>query len=71
MTEQEAKKKWCPLGQISVIGTAGIQAQMCVASDCMLWRHNGIKDIKIDRGYMEPPDIETVEIGYCGLANKP
>jgi hypothetical protein len=64
MTEEEAKKKWCPMVRIAhenVVAnrTDGYgdnnfhKLQCCIASDCMMWRLN-----------IQP-------YGYCGLGGKP
>lgn len=57
MTEEEAKKKWCPMVRAGhVAGMAVntepngdfVEATRCIASDCMMWRFT--------------------TTGYCGLA---
>lgn len=75
MTEEEAKKKWCP--QIRDGGTyhgmiySGINSAEterkgydCIASDCMMWRREK-DDYGDDYGKGIPDDL-----GYCGLAGR-
>ena len=74
MTEQEAKMKWCPMGQIAYqfyAGTGKSQRADCIGSECMLWRTDGQEEVEIGRGYGQPPDTELVDNGYCGLGGKP
>ena len=66
LTEQEAKKKWCPFARpMSANGqtiinrnvTGEISAKsMCIGSACMAWRDSA---------------ENVIGIGYCGLAGKP
>ena len=69
MTEDEAKKKWCPMVRdgIEPMGnTAGDENRipdwsLCIASDCMMWRWsegNGERGIGNEQG-------------CCGLTEKP
>ena len=76
MTEEEAKKKWCPMVRISGAGSSGAisnrgctdegvhddMAQMCMASDCMAWRWEEQCETCLQAGLKES--------GYCGLAGK-
>lgn len=62
MTEEEAKKKWCPMIRTGMVagmavnhhvdmnpGGQGVYDETrCIASDCMMWR--------------------SAPTGYCGLA---
>jgi hypothetical protein len=64
MTEEEAKKKWCPMvrhGDSARNRTynegAMLQAFACIASDCMMWR----EDVIGGRGE---------RYGYCGIGGK-
>lgn len=56
MTEEEAKKKWCPFARVMVttgnnvtgafaVGSAnrfeGMKIALCIGSACMLWRPFG------------------------------
>ena len=72
MTEDEARKKWCPFARIhggyasfnrSKIRLENIPQSLCIASDCMMWRWGDIK--------YEGPTGEGIQHGYCGLAGKP
>ena len=75
MTEDEARKKWCPMGRERFTehicsGSGNINPEavnhkpdktLCIASECMLWRWDGVR-------------IEGAEDawdGHCGLAGKP
>jgi hypothetical protein len=59
VTEEEAKKKWCPFSR----------AVRCLASECMAWRRfpqgeNYSENLSTgERTYLEP-------VGFCGLAGK-
>lgn len=55
MTEEEARKKWCPM--------TGDQRDKCIASDCMMWRW-------ILRTQAEIL-VDAPLIGYCRLGGKP
>lgn len=76
MTEQEAKKKWCPFAIAHRAGISGggnrvqyeggdweiARGTTCIASGCMAWRSQ----------YEWNPDASTIEPvgGYCGLAGR-
>lgn len=79
MTEEEAKKKACPLNSISAYINAGLMAKngvpeqmlvnqinksRCVASDCMMWN---TRLVRIENAVGELIDMETH--GYCGLGS--
>lgn len=56
VTEEEAKKKWCPeaiTNNASCGGNVGRFSTPCIASECMMWRWQNDK------------------AGYCGKAEKP
>jgi len=66
MTEEEARKKWCPQvrwtshgeGYTDPFENRGANC-LCIASNCMMWKDSmGIVEGKI------------VKTGYCGLAGK-
>ena len=71
MTEQDAKKKGCPLYGISMIMLIAADkidqikvpdpdnVGCCIASDCAMWR------------WEYDGDGQQCGWGYCGLANKP
>ena len=64
-TEEEAKKKWCPMVRIEAntfqasynkypsVGTGLPTLSLCIASDCMMFRF-----------------VQTQRKGYCGLAGR-
>lgn len=68
MTEDEAKKKWCPFSRILLEnGTVGAavnryegvpEAARCLGSACMAWRWSRQRPINTDQ----------LSSGYCGLA---
>jgi hypothetical protein len=72
LTEEEARKKWCPMVRHSDSGTGGsynrpnTQPYTCIASECMMWRQH-------DQRESRDMDGRTlwVDRGYCGLAVKP
>ena len=72
MTQDEAKKKWCP-----VAGLAGAVMKVtdgnrgCIGSACMMWRWN--EGTKTTCRYPEgtKPTPEDQWQGYCGLGGKP
>jgi hypothetical protein len=73
MTEEEARKKWCPFARVLITGGddenitmtsanripyhSSKGAESCIASECMAWRYNK-NNVDDDRG-------------YCGLVGKP
>ena len=64
LTEEEAKKKWCPElkleGSNASMTNAGkviYDSANCIASGCMMWRYAG--------------ESEKGETGYCGKAVLP
>jgi hypothetical protein len=77
MTEDEAKKKWCPMVRFShatygsgesrteVLGTHNEGAK-CISSDCMMWRESGRMTAIVD-GILQEDYLPT---GYCGLGGK-
>lgn len=81
MTEDEAKKKWCPMIKIAPEtegfypltnrakaihkGDELIGTVTCIASECMAWRNTGLV-YDCD----EPTKI-IERRGHCGLAGKP
>lgn len=87
MTEEEAKKKWCPMtrfhrgydGDVYTNKISGSAKEddctLCVASDCMLWQEEkvikGFKPIYDSNENLCGYNAETEVIGYCGLGGKP
>ena len=75
LTEEEAKKKWCPMSRSGDGGTnrgssdtnyPKIYADdFCVASGCMMWRRE--KDTYGDDYGKDIPETN----GYCGLGGRP
>lgn len=76
MTEEEARKHWCPFSRLSGGNSAfnrGLDGKTydetnCIASECMAWRVNheiftGVAGTDIQRHQNSG--------GYCGLAGKP
>ena len=85
MTEQEARKKWCPHALLTDGGMMYNRNALapdvlqnganCIASDCMMYRTTGEKKY-LDRGKLYDKNLtdtgEWIDVGgYCGLANKP
>jgi hypothetical protein len=74
MTEDQAKKKWCPMvrlygddwitrltdGRLKAISDGDVtKVTKCIGSDCMMWRWYGVTG------------RSPAKLGYCGLAGKP
>jgi hypothetical protein len=72
VTEDEAKKMWCPMVRIRIggIGSAAINSETehhpynCAASECMMWRW-------VNRTRVDLSDKKQNLRGFCGLAGKP
>jgi len=70
LTEEEAKKKWCPRYQVTQLfndlesnrGGFG-NSPLCLASDCMMWRW------EVTNPNYEGPE-KYHDKGYCGLAGR-
>lgn len=65
-TEEEAKKKWCPMSRKESYGVSGESTGSynrddgnvdCIASDCMMWR-------------WKEAAMDVSGEGFCGLAGK-
>jgi hypothetical protein len=78
-TEEEAKKKWCPMirdgGAYQGMIYNGINSSEnsasgynCIASDCMMWRP--VNPDPLAHRNVHPAPIEELP-GFCGLALKP
>lgn len=75
MTEEEAKKKWCPHTQVAVVESGAASNResfalasqkgydLCLGSACMAWRWS------VGPMANDAPDVKYK--GYCGLAGKP
>jgi len=72
MTEDEARKKWCPMVRWTSHDGDNRYAEpfenrgancMCIASECMMWRWDEIQP--------EYGKSEFKISGYCGLTHKP
>ncbi len=73
MTEERARKKWCPMKRLFVTADFAAGAAVnfehdavpsdgtCIASQCMMWRFGGA----LVKGE------GTEHLGYCGLAGNP
>lgn len=78
MTEEEAKKKWCPMARLSIMdqpidGTPQPK-ERCIASRCMMWQEQYSTWIVSKESFAEPgeafsPDDyeERINGGCCGL----
>lgn len=76
MTEDEAKTKWCPMGQYGIaVGPDGDVAEInnrpfssgkptCIGSACMMWRQTRKGHVMADGRVVQEPN------GYCGLAGR-
>jgi len=62
VTEQEARKLWCPSQNE---GHVGWDETRCIASACMMWRRE--KDTYGDDYGKDIPD----DRGFCGLGGRP
>jgi hypothetical protein len=72
MTEEQARKKWCPMtrflyaegdssrGVYAVAVNTDRPESLCVGSECMMWRW--------DEKEEEAHGLDGTECGYCGLA---
>lgn len=78
MTEQEARKKWCPFARRGAVLDENYVAAVnrlsdmdnwpkCIASDCMAWRWSE----ELDKGWAGKDGTNKTNDGYCGLAGKP
>ena len=69
MTEDEAKKKFCPMSLQPIVGENGyveLSPTECLGSACMAWRWDNHVDEKGVR-YSTPSATD----GHCGMAGKP
>lgn len=81
MTEEEARKKWCPMVRYAVAAHGepfsnmpNERAQTCAASLCMAWRWSQTQRKEFVQGHSAPQIVEigiSHEHGHCGLAGKP
>jgi len=76
MTEEEARKKWCPMARVENINgnraqtVANIDESRCIASDCMLWRWKRTpQEAALQSGLSQK--FHCTAVGYCGLGGKP
>jgi len=83
MTEEEARKKWCPMTRITLETEhwkamnnreqplAGDKSRThCIASNCMMWRTYRATTEKYDKDIQGWVQNDSWEEGYCGLAGK-
>lgn len=71
MTEDEAKKNWCPMTRVGHVAGMAInrhpdekdfyEETRCVASKCMMWREHTLD---------EKTRFDGPRGGFCGLAGK-
>jgi hypothetical protein len=61
MTEEEAKKKWCPNRIPNATSIKTAREASCIGSDCMAWRWDKYPK---DEGHYH-------DRGHCGLAGEP
>ena len=70
LTEDEAKKKDCPLGSLNVLAAKAsgevpsdyLAWCKCTASECMMWHWHKLND--------ERKTVANSPLGYCGLAGR-
>ena len=81
MTEDEARKKWCPMARIASDPEDASSAynrnpdaegviqngSRCIASDCMMWRDTNSSENEARR----VKGLSSQREGFCGLAGKP
>ena len=71
MTEDEAKKLWCPMarsvgnGENRTLFGSADSSCFCLASGCMAWRFDELPHLNLKGA----PALEIH--GYCGLAGRP
>lgn len=86
MTEEQAKKKWCPMVRAGLKGAntyVGInwpsgevldqEYAKCIGSDCMMWRWENVYTTSDGQNVMEATTDDgsgQVPNGHCGLAGK-
>jgi len=80
MTENEAKKKWCPYARASDLGHSPVSVNRrgnfpdqdcyCIASSCMAWRWNGDSPAFPDAGSEDSLDYNARK-GFCGGFGRP
>jgi len=80
MTEDEARKKWCPFARHTQDEAPvanrwdsdlnPIQCR-CIASDCLAWRWRVTSGVEERMYHDVAAGKEPQREGYCGLAGKP
>lgn len=74
MTEEQARSKWCPIGQISMqvyIGIGRSELCECVASNCMMWVEDFGEQTVYSTGNATALNMKTVPAqGHCGLGGR-
>ena len=87
MTEDDARKKWCPHVRLACgdgwTGSSNSDPQApgnkgplycCIASDCMMWvaTDNECEPQQhFGNATVPDPEPKCYPAGYCGLTNKP
>lgn len=79
MTEEDARKKWCPMARIGLVHGMAVNKHAadkgvdedtrCLASDCMMWRATDNECLPQAPSDASAPTCKSA--GYCGLAGKP
>jgi len=85
LTEEEARKKWCPQVRITLIesgpspshnrvcmegNTYNAIGANCIASECMMWRWGSKFETGEEQEDLRQMDEKSTK-GYCGLGDNP
>lgn len=84
LTEEEAKKRWCPFAMTPNYNSTtcsatnrnlhgeGLRTASCIASACMAWRPIESPEFKkrADEEFHKSGSRLTANTGYCGLGGK-
>ncbi len=79
MTEEDAKKRWCPMARSGYAGEVGEISNRaafnkqfdgaCLSSDCMMWQWD-ITPARANSLNVRG-DHDAYPSGYCGLGGRP